>query len=93
MTSIVFEEPPASKRGAKSTRHRDVVAQLKARPGEWARIRTGTTRASVDSCAQQIRTGRLVAYNPAGTFEAVGRTVEGAYVVFARYIAKDGDDA
>lgn len=92
--SIVFEEPPASKRGTKSIHHRRIAAVLRDRPGEWARVRTGTTRSSVDACAHQIRTGRLVPYGPARSFEAVARTMEnGQYVVYARYVGEDGEYA
>ncbi|MEU6441370.1 hypothetical protein [Streptomyces sp. NPDC047046] len=69
----------------------EIAAQLRARPGEWALIRTKTgdtkrAQSAAQSYARTIRTGRLRAY-PVGQFEARARTAEsGVTHVYARYV-------
>lgn len=66
----------------------DVAAQLRATPGEWARIDTKQTKGAATARAQQIRTGSLRAFRPHGTFEAAARTVDGEHRVYARYVGQ-----
>jgi hypothetical protein len=85
-----FEEPPQINR-----RHiipDDVVKLLTGNPGEWMVVRDNAPTANAAyATAHQIRHGRLIAFRPPGAFEARGRTVEGTFRVYARYIGPDGD--
>ncbi|MFJ4010352.1 hypothetical protein [Streptomyces sp. NPDC090026] len=69
---------------------------LRDRPGEWAHIHThssGTRDENSNRANNQshrIRTSTLVAFRPAGAFEATTRSNEdGTTEVWARYVAKD----
>ena len=50
--------------------HRPIAAQARTHPGEWVYVGTYSGRASAMVTANHIRTGRLVSYLPAGTYEA-----------------------
>lgn len=94
MSDIVFEEPPAARRPrGRGMKHREIAAKLQDRTGEWARIHTSTSRGGADAAAYQIRTGRNIAYQPPGSFEATARTVGGEFFVYARHVASDGAQA
>ncbi len=91
-TRIRFEEPPPRKhRSLKKTKHEIIADKLKNHPGEWALIGTLGTVSSMNTTAHAIRYGKLPAYAPTGSFEAVGRTVNGKHRVWARYIGPDGE--
>lgn len=81
MPEVVFEEPPRTR-----VQHAIVVAALRERPGEWARVGVYATPGSAHSLARQIKRATLNAWAPAGAFEAVGRTVKGEHRVYARYV-------
>jgi hypothetical protein len=75
--------------------HRDVAEALRAKPGEWALVGDYINSGSAAGIARLIRdggTGRsIIAYQPAGAFEArVEPTLDGVRV-FARYVG--GGDA
>ncbi len=82
---ITFEEPPQPRKGGGSVLHAQAAAALRARPGQWARIGTYSNSGSASSMVQTIRMARTRAYEPAGAFEAVSRTVKGVHGVWARY--------
>lgn len=88
VAGVTFEPLPhaQSGKGGRSTKHTAIAAELKARPGEWARIETSTSPNAASSMANHISGARLKAYAPAGSFEAVSRTVDGEYRVYARYV-------
>lgn len=91
-TLVVFEDLPESRGGAgRPSKHVTISAMLRDRPGEWARVHTSRTRSGADSIAHQIRTGLLPAYAPSKTYEAKGRTVDGEYRVYARYVGAGGE--
>lgn len=91
---IHFENPPVrQQRTVKKTRHEQITAKLRKRPGEWARIGTYGSGASMSSTAYHIRHAGIAAYTPAGAYEATGRTVDGKHAVWARYIGPDGEHA
>jgi len=86
MGDIVWEDPPQDRRSHYG-RHAKIAAELKAHPGQWAKIMTD---ANVSHTAL-IKNGGVKAYQPAGSFEAVARnsrTVDGRTRcdVYARYI-------
>ena len=92
MTDLVFEEPPPAARGARHrSAHTGYAAQMREHPGQWARIVVANSRAAADSLAYQVKTGRLRAYLPSGSYEAVARTINGEHRVYARYIGEGGD--
>lgn len=84
---MIFEDPPEIDRvrpdGPKHTR---IAAALRDRPGEWAIVKTTLTHGAAAAAAHQIKTGRLSAYAPEGSFDAVSRTVEGKHTVYAKYL-------
>ncbi len=87
MNGVDFVGPPPRH---KNTKHARIASTLKARPKTWGVVlRCGTiTRAS--AAAQAIRSARLPAYEPAGSFEARARTViekgRTEHRVYARYV-------
>ncbi|MGE9695936.1 hypothetical protein [Streptomyces sp. CH6] len=94
MPEITFTPLPPANSGRVDRRTVEAVeiaARLRARPGEWALIRTKTgerrrAQSAAQSYARTIRTGGLRAY-PAGQFEARARTDEsGTTHVYARYV-------
>lgn len=89
---VVWEDPPGHRRTPGSVDHSVAAAQLRSRPGQWARIAEYASSAGAGSTAARIRAGDARAWEPAGDYEAVSRTVEGKHVVFARYMG-GADDA
>jgi hypothetical protein len=87
MSDIVWEDPPKTGRSSARGRHTAIAAELKARPGEWAKVLVDTNL----SQSSQIRNGLYKAYQPAGSFEAVARNarnVDGRVRcdIYARYV-------
>jgi hypothetical protein len=94
---LEWADPPPTNRGKGggdlASHLRGAADELRAHPGRWAKV-----LASQSNPAQAVRlkTGRLVAFRPAGSFEAtlrtVGKTPEGKplYDLYARYV---GDPA
>jgi hypothetical protein len=67
------------------------VAALKARPGEWARVKRYERPSSASSVAGRARKG----YYPelaAGEWEAVGRTDGTASLLYLRYLGEQVPD-
>lgn len=66
--------------------------QLKEAPWRWAILRRDFgTQEAAGTLANYIKNGQLAAFRPRGFFEAVSRTVDGEFRVYARY-APGGDD-
>jgi hypothetical protein len=91
---IRWEEPPRSTYGGPGKRktieaHELIAVQLRARPGQWALIMEGLPHSSIGSL---ISRGKLRAYAPAGTFEAVARTANGGQSIYARFVGEGGSD-
>ena len=85
--SITWEGPPDSQKHGARGRHVAIAAELKARPGEWAKVLVDTSL----GVSHQIKNAVYKAYQPAGSFEAVARNTrktDGRTVcdVYARYI-------
>ncbi|QKW51703.1 hypothetical protein [Streptomyces buecherae] len=87
MTKIEFVGPPPEQR---NTKHTCIADQLREHPKVWGVVAKPTSMARAASAAQAIRVARLTAYAPAGSFEAVARTVAEhgvvEYRVYARYV-------
>ena len=91
---VVWQDPPARRWGMRRgdyVDHHLVAETLKSNPDAWAKVGKYRTVNSSASVASHIRGGLLAAYAPAGTFEAVARTVDGEYWVYARYIGEGND--
>jgi hypothetical protein len=86
---VTFEplpEIPNNRRAAAMARNAADAAALRERPDEWAHVTTKPSHASAVSFAHQIRNGITAAYRPAGSYEAMKRTVESEHRVYARYV-------
>ena len=87
MSEVEFVGPPPSE---KNTKHVRIARELRAHPNVWGVVQRPTSIARASAAAQAIRSAKLPAYAPAGSFEAVARTVDvGRRVehrVYARYI-------
>lgn len=84
--AVEWAEPPPDGRGRTKThgKHDDLIAKLRARRGEWAKL--GTYRSS--SYAARWQSGRIAGTKP-GEFEAVCRkTADGKYDVYVRYLGE-----
>ena len=87
--SVTWEDPPEPGGRNPYGRHAAIAAELKARPGEWAKVVVEGNLS--DSAA--IRNGLYKAYQPARSFEAVARNtrkVDGhtRCDIYARYIGE-----
>ena len=83
MSGLVWQDPPASKRGPRTTKHAEFAAAMRANPGRWALV--GGPAKSGGS-ATLIRAGKLSAYAPAGSFEAKVRSrPDGKFDIYARF--------
>ncbi|GAA1176175.1 MULTISPECIES: hypothetical protein [Streptomyces violaceusniger group] len=89
-STVEFVGPPPKQR---NTKHARIAGELRAHPKVWGVVRKPKSITRAASAAQAIRGARLPAYAPAGSFEAVARTVtEGGvveYRVYARYVGTD----
>lgn len=86
---IVWEDPPADRRGIARAQHLDpFAAALREHPGRWARYPIQLTDKSTANTATRINSGLAVAFAPGGTFEAVTRLVDDARVLYVRYVGE-----
>lgn len=91
MTEITWATPPQPARGAtgyrRSAEWTAVAEKLKENPNQWALVRKET-----ESCyGYFIKKARLVAFQPAGSFEATVRKNENnpkKYDIYARYVGE-----
>ena len=74
--------PPAAMNGGRPPAHQDKAAILRANPYKWGIVTTAASAKTASSQATNIRTGKLRAFVPAGTFEAKARNRD----VWARFI-------
>ena len=84
-----WEDPAPSKtnppKGSKDDGWVHVAAQLQVNVGQWAVIYEGEKPGRAAGLANQVRNGGRVGFQPAGTFEAVMRTLgPNRYAVYAR---------
>jgi len=83
MTALQWGTPPPDSRKARDWA--TVASQLRARPGEWAKV----LEAGSGSYATQIKKGGLACFRPAGSFEATTRLVSknpNKFDIWARYV-------
>lgn len=89
MTDIQWQTPPPNRAGgntpSKPSKHQLIASALRDRPGQWALIMPSATASTVTL----IKKGRLPAYSPSGSFEAVGRNHEdGRCDIYARFVGE-----
>lgn len=88
MSDLKWQDPPPNAAGRPSlTDWRAVAAALRERPGEWALVVEGVSI----STATNIKKARLVAFAPAGSFEAVARNGSNKTKradIYARYVGE-----
>lgn len=89
-TKVTWQDPPPGPSRGAGKNHVTISQELKANPGAWANIGSYSTVSAAYGAASRIRTGACVAYRPAGSFEAVSRTMNNTYCVFARYVGEPG---
>ena len=85
MTSIEWADPPPQRTGVGNSKWLSVVAALKGRPGQWAKIATFGSPSSAQNLSREIRRG-AGHWAPAGAFDAVRRDLD----VYARYLGEEG---
>ena len=79
-----WEDPSVTPRRYNSSKWRDEARILRANPGRWALLAEyPDTTSSARTLAWQIKSGRLAAFRPGGSFEATSR--QGS--VYARFLA------
>jgi hypothetical protein len=83
---IEFGELPASARAPIGEGVR-IAAALRARPGEWARVKVYGSPGSARVYAHQINHGGTEPFRPAGAFEATTRGCD----VWARFVGPRAD--
>lgn len=80
---IVWAAPPAEiMQWSRPIKWAARAAEMRERPGEWAQFPSQPTPRAAYNLADNIRRGRLVAFAPAGTFEAIARK----HSVWARFM-------
>jgi len=86
MTDMKWEDPPPASDRKNGVNWREIAAALRASPGRWALV----ARLRYTTTASYISSARLADFRPAGTYEAVSRSVEvdghRFYNIYARYI-------
>ncbi len=78
-----FQDPP--KAGNCKYDHQSIAAELKANPGRWALVFENV----FSSLSVSIKSGRLAAYRPAGSFEALSASRNGSTNkadIYVRYV-------
>jgi hypothetical protein len=69
-----------------------IAEELKKNPRKWAKVLTDRQSGSAAGFASSIRTGRSVAFQPQGTFEACSRTSgPGKADVWACYVGETNE--
>jgi hypothetical protein len=94
MSEIHWEEPPkVDTRGGRALREawQTVADALRREPGRWALIATYPQRTKANNVATRIKLGQISAFAPAGSFEALYRTVDGECRVYARAVPEATD--
>jgi len=87
-SKIEFGDLPSGMRGGVESPHSEIAAELRARPGEWARVLTGAP----PNTTTRIKKGMTVAYRPAGTFDATARSIKrNRGDIWARYVGENGE--
>lgn len=89
-----WEMPPAARsKGGESrsswSRYKPIAEELRARRGEWGVVYEGPKHFAA-GLVTHIQTGAVVAFAPAGDFEACSRVNGHIRTVYARYLGDGG---
>jgi hypothetical protein len=77
--------PPHSTHNPVALSHELIAVQLKRRPNEWGVVAEAHSNTGL---ADRIKSGKFRQYQPAGSFEAVSRHINGVFTIYARYIGE-----
>lgn len=83
--TLTWTDPPPLTRGPTSTKYLHIFNTLRENPGQWAQLVIPDVK-SVDSLTHPIKNGKLSGSAPAGSFDAVARTVDGEKRLYVRYV-------
>ncbi len=95
-STVKWEDPPAvTGRGRPGNEQWNKIAEeLKQRPGKWALIRMNVPRDT--HTVGRIRTGKIKAFSPKGSFEASSRRIEDpalgddkVFNIYAKYVGEN----
>lgn len=89
MDELEWGDPPRHE-GRTYHRHQQIAKSLRDRKGEWAHVTYNSARAATHAASKANR-GGILAYTPAGDFEAVYRQIDGEYRMYIRFLG-DGPD-
>lgn len=85
--AVVWEDPPPVRSGPGSRVFpEEVEAALRARPGQWARVRAFSRRTSASSVATRFRNGKT--HLNKDEWELAARRVDGGSALWARFVGK-----
>ena len=82
-----WEDPPPMRRPSMGVDYDHLADILRANPGRWAVVREGT-RARTVGHMSEIKSGKIAAFRPAGTFESTCRSEGAKVTVYARYVGE-----
>ncbi len=83
-----WENPPPDAKGRNGKSlitHELIASRLRGRPGHWALIHTTSAPSAIP---RNITLGRIRAYAPAGTFQAVSRRVGDEFRIYVRFVGE-----
>ncbi|WP_045746418.1 hypothetical protein [Actinoplanes rectilineatus] len=92
---IRWENPPPSKVTVPAGRqpgsqYDDIASLLRDEPGRWAVIHEYKEKARATSASTTVKQAQVLCFAPAGSFEAVVRSINGVSVVYARFLGGGG---
>lgn len=87
-SALTWEEPAPDEKRQKFSATSSLVAEMKANPGRWARLGEYERDNSAQYFAKRVNAGGSLWCQPAGSFEATDRRVNGTAVVYARYVGE-----
>lgn len=71
--------------------HQHAAQQARDLPGQWVLVGTYPSTASAVGAASHVRSGRIAAYQPAGSFEARTELTDDGTDLHARLLADDAE--
>lgn len=90
---IRWEDPPSSRSNggghSRGSHLAPLADELRSQPGRWALVHEGDSGGAATGMACHIRLGQVLAFTPAGGFDAVSRRVDGRHRVYAIYLGED----
>lgn len=87
-----WEDPPPQRRPPSRHNWALIAEKLRTNPKRWAVISEGS-RAADAALTRQIKSAMIMAFRPAGHFDACSRSTDGKTVTYARYVGPSDDGA